>query len=31
LLIFENHHVAQAAEKSEMTVMIKFALQIDSN
>ena len=31
LLIFENHHIAQAAKESEMTVLIKFAFQIDSN
>ena len=31
LLVFENNHVAQAAEEFEMTILIKLAFRINSH
>ena len=31
LLVFENNHVAQAAEEFEMTILIKLTFRIDNH
>ena len=31
LLVFEDNHVAQAAEKFEMTILIKLTFRIDNH